>query len=296
MCWESAIALQTCIRIGGDLFLYDSDTTLLINPSLQSAAGFLQITYNFELTHLELPSLSTVGGDLRMQQQEILTFLNLASLSFVGGFLQLYHHDALIRFELPSLFYVGGRIEVALLVVATSIEFPSLNSFGEELSFESSGFARSNFSSLTSGQGIQFVDCNALTRADFPSLLRLNTGLAFHRNIALTRISCPLLTYSHGLFIVSNAKLTRIDFPVLSLLDAELEVQSNAKLTYTHLPKLTYISGFIRFCINSATFVIPTGTPNAPSGGLKVTGALKGTLQCTLKSGAGACSPVVACP
>jgi hypothetical protein len=55
-----------------------------------------------------------------------------------------------------------------------------------------------------------------------------------------------------------------------------------------HLPKLTFISQDIRICQNNADFVIPSGQPNAPVGGL-TSFAYKGDGFCWFQQGAATC-------
>jgi hypothetical protein len=75
-----------------------------------------------------------------------------------------------------------------------------------------------------------------------------------------------------------------------------LVILDNPFLTFTHLPKLTFIGDAIFICANNADFVIPSGPPDAPAGGLVVTGSLKNTDNCFYQQGAVDCSSFVTCP
>jgi hypothetical protein len=73
-----------------------------------------------------------------------------------------------------------------------------------------------------------------------------------------------------------------------------LSIRFNPSLTFASLPKLTYISQNIYICKNNAAFRIPSGPPDAPTGGLTSAG-LKGTTLCYFQQGASTCSTVT-CP
>jgi hypothetical protein len=61
-----------------------------------------------------------------------------------------------------------------------------------------------------------------------------------------------------------------------------------------HLPLLTYIDEIINICQNNADLVVPSGPPNAPTGGLVVSGQFKRTQVCFFQVD-GVCSSVI-CP
>jgi hypothetical protein len=75
-----------------------------------------------------------------------------------------------------------------------------------------------------------------------------------------------------------------------------LFILTNPSLTFAHLPKLTFIGDRIFICVNNADFVIPSGPPDAPTGGLVVTGSFKNTESCLYQHGAVDCSSFVTCP
>ena len=137
-----------------------------------------------------------------------------------------------------------------------------------------------------------------LTRIDFPSLSSVGGTLQISSHTALTSIDLPSLTsVGEHLYINTNTALTRIDFPSLGAVGGNLFMYSNSMLTDLHLPKLIKIVSYIYFCQNHASFRIPSGPPDAPSGGLVVTGQYKGRNSCYLQQGAGLCSGLnVICP
>jgi hypothetical protein len=67
-------------------------------------------------------------------------------------------------------------------------------------------------------------------------------------------------------------------------------------LTVVHLPKLTYIATTLDICDSHASFIVPAGPPNAPEGGLRVSGPLKGKESCSIQQGAVTCSFLTVCP
>jgi hypothetical protein len=158
-----------------------------------------------------------------------------------------------------------------------------------------------------------------LTRVIFPLLTSLGGMLSFSDNAALTHINMTALSRVDGGFIfVTAPSLTRVDFPDLRFVGIEMTFQSttathvslpslthvgnamtfllNSALTSVHLPKLTFLGFTITFCQNHASFVIPSGLPDAPTGGLVVTGPFNGRSFCYLKQGASPCSTTDACP
>ena len=145
--------------------------------------------------------------------------------------------------------------------------------------------------------GDRLVRSSAVTELS-SILLQYAAGYLWIRShSALTRIDLPSLSAVGGyLHINGNSALTRIELPSLSSVGGLMSIIINGMLTFAHLPKLTYISGFIGFCSNHASFRIPDGPPNAPEGGLVVTGPIKGQVQCPLsKQGDGSCA-LTTCP
>jgi hypothetical protein len=96
------------------------------------------------------------------------------------------------------------------------------------------------------------------------------------------------------LAIQTNVVLATIILQSLSSIKGTFVLRFNPLLTLLHLPMLTFISEYMNICMNNAVFVIPTGLPNAPIGGLVVTGSYKGTYNCKFQSGT-VCS-TVKCP
>jgi hypothetical protein len=91
-----------------------------------------------------------------------------------------------------------------------------------------------------------------------------------------------------------NSALTTLNLPSLSIVTESLAIFDNPLLTYASLPKTTFIGSFMTICANSAFFTIPS-SPNAPAGGLVVSGVYKNQVMCNLQQGDMACS-LVSCP
>jgi hypothetical protein len=104
----------------------------------------------------------------------------------------------------------------------------------------------------------------------------------------MTRVNGYL--HFHG-----NLALLSIDLSALVHVSLALSVQSNPALTFFSAPVLAFIGDRLFFCQNSPMFEIPT-VPNAPLGGLQVSGLLKGTSSCILKQGDQACQGLDLCP
>jgi hypothetical protein len=137
--------------------------------------------------------------------------------------------------------------------------------------------------------------------SDLPVLTNANLlsvgNFSFWNNTQLTLISLPSLTWVNGYFDIRyHDALTVASFPALSRITDTLYVETNPAFTYLNVPKLTYIGGWMDFCENNAAFRIPSGPPNAPTGGLKVTGSRKGTEFCFLMQGDGVCNINSICP
>jgi hypothetical protein len=115
--------------------------------------------------------------------------------------------------------------------------------------------------------------------------------------MALTSINFPVYTTANSLLAFNtNSALTEVLLPSLSTVKGYFQLRDNTALTYVNVPKLTYIGDYIVLCQNSPAFSIPSGQPNAPAGGLVVTGAKKGTVNCVLQQGTGSCDTYVTCP
>jgi hypothetical protein len=128
-------------------------------------------------------------------------------------------------------------------------------------------------------------------------MLKIVVGsLDIRTNAAITTIDFPSLGNVNGsLIIVNNTVLASIYLPSLSAVVEYFQILNNPSLTFTHLPRLTFIGGFIAICLNSPAFLIPSGPPNAPTGGLVVTGQFKGQPQCHYQQGSNVCSSLVTC-
>jgi hypothetical protein len=99
-----------------------------------------------------------------------------------------------------------------------------------------------------------------------------------------------LRVVSKSLDIYTNAVLATISLPSLSAVIATLRINQNPSLTLAQLPVLTFLGDRISICVNNAAFLIPSSPPNAPTGGLVVTGSNKGTSNCVLSQGSAICT------
>jgi hypothetical protein len=116
-------------------------------------------------------------------------------------------------------------------------------------------------------------------------------------NAALRTINFPWLnTIGGDLNVYSDVTLATISLPALDTVLGALIIRFNPILTHIHLPKLTFIGGHVFFCANDATFTIPSGPPDAPTGGFKVSGSNKGTMNCQFQQGSASCGTLVSCP
>jgi hypothetical protein len=123
-----------------------------------------------------------------------------------------------------------------------------------------------------------------------------NDDLWIRMNDALATINLPSLTYMGGsLNIYSNVALTTISLPSLSTVVVFLQIYSSPSLTFASLPKLTFIGTSIGICQNNAAFRVPSGPPDAPTGGLTSAGR-KGQNACSFQHGASTCSESDTCP
>jgi hypothetical protein len=128
-------------------------------------------------------------------------------------------------------------------------------------------------------------------------LCQLSTGNRQINFVSSTYLTGAQLTYALGwLYITENTDLGTINLPNLSGVGASLSISINPSLTVVRLPKLTYLATTFFFCENHISFVVPTGPPNAPSGGFKVTGQWKGQMNCIISNGATECVTLNICP
>jgi hypothetical protein len=149
---------------------------------------------------------------------------------------------------------------------------------------------------LTYAAGLLYISSNPdLLAVNLTSLGAVNGFLSLDENNALTLISLPALTTVNGyLDVYDNPGLLTLDLPLLSVLNGDLRVRRNVELSLFNVPILTLIDGIIYICENKSGFVLPSGPPYVPAGGLVVTGALKNTPSCQLDPTS--CSTMTVCP
>jgi hypothetical protein len=194
------------------------------------------------------------------------------ALSTVSGNFIVFDNPFLVLFDAPELKIIGGVISI----VANNAKFMII--FSPVRMFEARCVAGSSDS----------VDYQGCTRID---------GFSQVSQSLISAVTSLPLTYAAGHFeIISNAFLTTIYLPSLSSVIGFLSIQSNPLLTFAHLPRLTLITDRIFFCQNHASFVVPFQPPDAPVGGLVVTGSRKGTGNCRILPGSTACSTLTTCP
>ena len=145
--------------------------------------------------------------------------------------------------------------------------------------------------------GLFYIDSNsAMTRIDLPSLTSVQGDFSL-ANSGVSSIDVTALAFvGTALIVAANPTLTRFDVPSLSIVGGYLNFNTNAMLTLASLPKLTYINDRLLFCANNPAFMIPSGPPNAPAGGLVVSGANKNRPACFLFQGAQPCTGTENCP
>jgi hypothetical protein len=149
---------------------------------------------------------------------------------------------------------------------------------------------------LTYVAGYLSIQTNSFVSMQFPSLSIVREYADVLSNTKLPILSFLSLSYVGGyLQVAMNPVLVYASFPSLTAVVGFLSIRFNPALTYASLPKLTHISEAILFCQNHADFRIPSGPPDAPTGGLVVTGQLKGANSCFFQQGAGTCAPSI-CP
>jgi hypothetical protein len=141
---------------------------------------------------------------------------------------------------------------------------------------------------------LPIMDNAFLASINIPVLTRSDGYLSIVRNAALSTFYLPSLNAVYGLAIHTNAVLATINLPSLSSVAGELHIRSNPSLTFAHLPKLTFIGWTIHICQNNGAFLIPSGPPDAPAGGL-TSNQYKYYPHCDFQQGAGTCSRVT-CP
>jgi hypothetical protein len=154
------------------------------------------------------------------------------------------------------------------------------------------------FEACTSFSGSHYISDSSATVLTSSLLTHIVDGnLNILYNDALATISLGSLTHIGGsLGIYTHNVLTTINLPSLSAMSGDLYIFDNPSLTFAHLPKLTFIEFSIGICQNNAAFRIPSGPPDAPTGGLVVTGQYKGTPSCRLQDGASPCASRTTCP
>jgi hypothetical protein len=149
----------------------------------------------------------------------------------------------------------------------------------------------------TIGRDLAIQTNAALASLHAPSLTYIAGSMIFQTNGLLAALNLTSLRVVNSYIqIRTNNLLARIDLPDLSVVNSDLGVYSNPALTFVSLPKLTFIGGIIQFCENHADFRIPSGPPDAPLGGLVVSGSKKNQMQCYRKSGSALCGAPTICP
>ena len=222
-----------------------------------------------DATSIVFPNLALVAGDFSLTQCSAVT-ASFPVLSVIGGSVFVGYNPALTSLDLGKLTVLGGTISFVARAPGLMVSLPT---------------ALEYFGSVCAG--CTTSSCSAYT--DIQTCSRI-TGDRRIDSTSAKHLSSFLLQSTAGyLEIYSNSALTRIEFPSLSSMGGSLQIRENAMLTFAHLPKLTYIGERIKFCSNHASFAIPVGPLNAPTGGLVVTGPIKGTSNCVLSQGALGC-------
>jgi hypothetical protein len=248
---------------------------------------------NFQNSGFNHPqfSASAVGDfDFSNTTGATLTFYNLVLVS--GDFIFSFNHAHSADF--PSLSNVSGNFFVTYNVFLVSFQAAKLKNIGGVVSIVGNNVQLSvSLSPLyqlrcDGGIGPKVADLQGCTRVIADRSINSSS-------VAVMTYS--LLTYTDGhLFIFANTALTTIALPSLSTVVGGFDISYNAALTFAHLPKLTYIGTTIGICSNNAAFLIPSGPPDAPTGGLVVSGTNKGQKICHYQQGSGPCGGVETCP
>jgi hypothetical protein len=180
---------------------------------------------------------------------------------------------------------------------ATSITLTRLNETGSLTFQENKLLTTLNLPALVVSSSLRVIDNDALRSSSSPLLLSALL-LFIQSNLVLTSVDLrSLRNVGSSLSVVDNAALTRLDLPVLQSIGAHFELMTNPALSWLSVPVLGNIQGYIYICSNSAKFALLPGPPISPPGGLKVSGALKGTAGCRLEQGTSACNlPFDICP
>jgi hypothetical protein len=217
-------------------------------------------------------------------------------LTYALGHLKVESNAALVSTDFPVLSTIARDFSVVNNAKLTFLSMPALINVQGAITISSNNFGlvivfspvRTFEVLCDGGSGDEFADLQGCTR--------VNTDRQIASSTTATTVTASLLTYMGGhLLIQSNTALATIILPSLSAVVRDLRIQTNAALTFAHLPKLTFIGGWVRICSNNAAFLIPSNPPNAPAGGLVVTGGSKGQSNCYLQQGSSTCSFVI-CP
>jgi hypothetical protein len=272
-CWQD---LPSCNSVNGALDIRLSTGNTVASSLLTYIDGYLSIQASSILATINLPSLTYTGGHIFISNNDVLATINLYSLTYTGQDLIIWSNAVLSAISFPSIAYITERLLISLNMNLATIDLPSLIYIG------------GSSESLV-------IDSNAaLTTINLPSMA-FTMNVEIRSNAALSTINIPSLTYTQSLTISNNAVLATINLSSLSTLVGSLTIYVNPSLTHASLPKLTYIASIIFICQNNADFVIPSGPPDAPTGGLVVTGPLKNTESCYFQQGADTCTTVT-CP
>jgi hypothetical protein len=240
-------------------------------------------------------NLALVSGNFTFSSNAASTAGFPVLTAVVGNFMVSRNHF-LTAFQAVALKTIGGVVSIVANNPGLVIAFSPLRVF-EAFCDGGSGPESADLQGCTRVRAERWIigDSSPTVRS---SLLTYTGGsLWIRNNDALVSIDLPHMSFVAGaLDIFSNAVLPTIGLPSLSVVISWLAIYSNPSLTLLSLPKLTHIGDHIRFCINNAVFTIPSGPPNAPTGGLVVINSQKGNEKCFLQQGAAACGPPVTCP
>jgi hypothetical protein len=233
---------------------------------------------------------TTVDYSVTYSSQSALDFPNLTLIS--GNF--FFVHNAATTVKFPVLSTVVGNFVVAFNTLLLTFQAASLTSTGIVSIFGNNPGLAIALSSLyqvlcEGGSGTTFADLRGCTRITYDRRIALSSA---------TIVVSALLTLANGyLYLQSNSVLATIHLPALSAVRGYLSIQSHPFLTLVHLPKLTFIGDRLFFCENNAAFRIPSGPPDAPTGGLVVTSSHKNQAQCYVQQGSDFCNGAyVTCP
>jgi hypothetical protein len=222
-----------------------------------------------------------------------LVFYNLALVT--GSF--AFNFNAVTTAEFPVLSAITGSLVVSHNYLLVSFRMTALNRIGGTISFQlNSDDIVASLSFMPLFQVYCTGGFETANVTDLQNCAHIRENRRLTKSLS-TKLSSSLLTYINGyLDINSNTRLATVLLPSLAVVGDDFTFLYNPALTLAQFPSLTFIGNRILFCSNNAAFRIPSGPPNAPTGGLVVTGAAKGRLSCFLQQGSGECGQPVICP